>query len=135
MFEDVQDMIMLHSISPELTCTCDEFHVCQQCHHETTLQKRQPKFPHFSSVIYNTTISINNKLEVVTWEAFVCNNANENGVEVYNLLPIALKCSKGIIKAHRSFEEKALLQDILQKIYKSKYVIVEEHRLKLGSIA
>jgi hypothetical protein len=25
------DMAMLHSISPELTCQCDEFHECQQC--------------------------------------------------------------------------------------------------------
>lgn len=34
MFEDVQDMAILYSISPELTCTCDEFHICQQCHEE-----------------------------------------------------------------------------------------------------
>ena len=25
------DMAMLYSISPELTCQCDEFHECQQC--------------------------------------------------------------------------------------------------------
>jgi hypothetical protein len=25
------DMAMLHSINPELTCNCDEFHTCQQC--------------------------------------------------------------------------------------------------------
>jgi hypothetical protein len=25
------DMAMLYSINPELTCTCDEFHTCQQC--------------------------------------------------------------------------------------------------------
>ena len=31
MFEDAQDMYMLYSISPELTCSCDEFHICQQC--------------------------------------------------------------------------------------------------------
>ena len=99
------------------------------------LDNRQPKFPHFSTVLYNTTIPINNNLEVVTWEAFVCNNAYNNGQEIYNLLPIALKCSKGIIKAHRTPEKKALLQDILQLIYKDKYVVVEEHRLKLGSIA
>ena len=30
-FEDAQDMWDLHQISPELTCTCDEFHTCQQC--------------------------------------------------------------------------------------------------------
>jgi len=34
LFEDAKDMYMLHSISPELTCTCDEFHTCQQCHEE-----------------------------------------------------------------------------------------------------
>jgi hypothetical protein len=31
LFEDVQDMWDLYQISPELTCTCDEFHTCQQC--------------------------------------------------------------------------------------------------------
>jgi|688.fasta_scaffold03756_29 hypothetical protein len=30
-FEEAKDMYMLHSISPELTCTCDELHMCQQC--------------------------------------------------------------------------------------------------------
>jgi hypothetical protein len=25
---------MLYSISPELTCTCDEVHECQQCYEE-----------------------------------------------------------------------------------------------------
>jgi hypothetical protein len=30
-FEEANDMFMLHSISPELTCTCDELHMCQQC--------------------------------------------------------------------------------------------------------
>lgn len=30
-FEEAKDMYMLHSISPDLTCTCDEFHMCQQC--------------------------------------------------------------------------------------------------------
>lgn len=27
------------------------------------LETKQPKFPHFCTVLYNTTISINNKLE------------------------------------------------------------------------
>lgn len=31
LYEDAMDMFMLYSISPELTCSCDEFHVCQQC--------------------------------------------------------------------------------------------------------
>lgn len=31
MFEDAQDMFMLWTINPELTCQCDEFHICQQC--------------------------------------------------------------------------------------------------------
>ena len=30
-FEDARDMYMLYSINPELTCTCDEVHECQQC--------------------------------------------------------------------------------------------------------
>lgn len=34
MFEDAFDMEMLYNISPELTCACDEFHVCQQCKEE-----------------------------------------------------------------------------------------------------
>ena len=34
MFEDVRDMAMLYSISPELTCTCDDYHECQQCYEE-----------------------------------------------------------------------------------------------------
>jgi hypothetical protein len=33
-FEDAQDAWELFKISPELTCTCDEFHTCQQCHEE-----------------------------------------------------------------------------------------------------
>jgi hypothetical protein len=35
-FEDAMDMAMLHSISPELTCQCDEVHTCQQCMEEMT---------------------------------------------------------------------------------------------------
>lgn len=30
-FEDARDMAMLYTISPELTCACDEVHICQQC--------------------------------------------------------------------------------------------------------
>jgi len=33
-FDDAYDMYMLYSISPQLTCTCDEFHECQQCYEE-----------------------------------------------------------------------------------------------------
>ncbi len=33
-YEDAQDAWELFKISPELTCTCDEFHTCQQCHEE-----------------------------------------------------------------------------------------------------
>jgi len=33
-FEEAKDMYMLYSISPELTCTCDEVHECQQCYEE-----------------------------------------------------------------------------------------------------
>jgi len=34
LFEDAQDQVMLYNISPELTCTCDRFHTCQQCEEE-----------------------------------------------------------------------------------------------------
>jgi len=35
-FEDAQDMWDLYQISPELTCQCDEFHICQQCMEDIT---------------------------------------------------------------------------------------------------
>ena len=31
MYEDAQFMADMYSISPELTCTCDDIHECQQC--------------------------------------------------------------------------------------------------------
>jgi len=34
MFEEAKYMAMLYSISPELTCQCDEVHICQQCTEE-----------------------------------------------------------------------------------------------------
>tara|TARA_R110002073_G_scaffold199423_1_gene358499 strand:- start:31 stop:225 length:195 start_codon:yes stop_codon:yes gene_type:complete len=33
-FEDAQDAWEMFRISPELTCTCDEVHTCQQCYEE-----------------------------------------------------------------------------------------------------
>ena len=33
-FEDAQFAWDLYSISPELTCTCDKAHTCQQCREE-----------------------------------------------------------------------------------------------------
>jgi hypothetical protein len=33
-FEEASDMYAMYSISPELTCQCDEFHMCQQCYEE-----------------------------------------------------------------------------------------------------
>jgi len=30
-FQEAEDMANLYNISPELTCTCDEYHICQQC--------------------------------------------------------------------------------------------------------
>lgn len=33
-FEEASFMFRLHKISPALTCQCDEFHTCQQCHEE-----------------------------------------------------------------------------------------------------
>jgi hypothetical protein len=41
MFEDVYDMAMLYSISPELTCTCDELHECQQCWEERKKERNE----------------------------------------------------------------------------------------------
>ena len=40
-FEDAQDAWDLYSISPELTCTCDEVHTCQQCYEEWQEEKKQ----------------------------------------------------------------------------------------------
>lgn len=33
-FEEASDMFAMYSINPELTCQCDEFHMCQQCSEE-----------------------------------------------------------------------------------------------------
>jgi len=33
-FEEANDRMDLYSIDPSLTCTCDEFHICQQCEEE-----------------------------------------------------------------------------------------------------
>lgn len=30
------DKFTLYSISPDLTCTCDDYHMCQQCHESLT---------------------------------------------------------------------------------------------------
>jgi hypothetical protein len=30
-FEEAQDMYYLYMIDPQMTCTCDEVHTCQQC--------------------------------------------------------------------------------------------------------
>jgi hypothetical protein len=35
LYEDANEMWILYNISPELTCTCDEFHECQQCYEES----------------------------------------------------------------------------------------------------
>jgi len=40
MFEDAQFMADLYSISPELTCQCDDVYTCQQCHEEYEKDKR-----------------------------------------------------------------------------------------------
>jgi len=34
LFEEAEDMYMMYCISPELTCGCDEVHICQQCMEE-----------------------------------------------------------------------------------------------------
>jgi hypothetical protein len=33
-FEEASDMYAMYSISPELTCQCDDVHMCQQCYEE-----------------------------------------------------------------------------------------------------
>lgn len=33
-FEETKDMVDLYNISPELVCTCDEYHICQVCNEE-----------------------------------------------------------------------------------------------------
>tara|TARA_R110002153_G_scaffold131230_1_gene280191 strand:- start:726 stop:887 length:162 start_codon:yes stop_codon:yes gene_type:complete len=38
--EEAQFMAELYKISPELTCTCDEVHTCQQCHEEWQEEKK-----------------------------------------------------------------------------------------------
>lgn len=49
-FEEASDMYAMYSISPELTCTCDEVHMCQQCHEE---MKNESDFSAFESQIYD----------------------------------------------------------------------------------
>lgn len=41
-FEEASDMYAMYSISPELTCQCDDIHMCQQCYEEC----REPELPH-----------------------------------------------------------------------------------------
>jgi hypothetical protein len=43
------DMAMLHNISPELTCTCDEHHQCQQCYQDS---KNESDLNAFESQIF-----------------------------------------------------------------------------------
>jgi hypothetical protein len=38
-FEEASDMYAMYSISPELTCQCDDHHLCQQCHEEMLNEK------------------------------------------------------------------------------------------------
>ena len=35
-FEEAQFMAAMYNISPELTCQCDEVHICQQCMEDIT---------------------------------------------------------------------------------------------------
>jgi hypothetical protein len=37
MFDEAEFMYKLYKINPELTCTCDELHICQQCMEEDNL--------------------------------------------------------------------------------------------------
>ena len=40
MFEDAQFAWEMSRISPELTCTCDEVHTCQQCYVQSEEEKK-----------------------------------------------------------------------------------------------
>ena len=31
MYDEAEFMYKLYQINPELTCTCDDIHICQQC--------------------------------------------------------------------------------------------------------
>ena len=50
MFEDAQFAWEMSRISPELTCTCDEFHTCQQCYEEYT-GLSTPNVPHMRETV------------------------------------------------------------------------------------
>ncbi len=43
------DMATLYNISPELTCTCDEYHECQQCYQD---RKNESDLNAFESQIF-----------------------------------------------------------------------------------
>ena len=53
MFEDAQDMFELYSISPELTCECDEHHICQQCHEEDERFDREQEETILEDILYD----------------------------------------------------------------------------------
>ena len=37
-FEEASDMARLFRIAPELTCECDDDHMCQQCYEQAKLE-------------------------------------------------------------------------------------------------
>lgn len=41
--EETKDMYDLYSISPELTCECDEYHICHQCYEQNFLEEQEIK--------------------------------------------------------------------------------------------
>ena len=38
-FEEASDMYVMYNIDPQLTCQCDDFHICQQCLEEETNER------------------------------------------------------------------------------------------------
>jgi hypothetical protein len=40
-FEETQDMFELWKIDPMLTCTCDDYHICQTCHYLDDQEKKR----------------------------------------------------------------------------------------------
>ena len=39
MFDEAEFMYNLYKINPELTCTCDDLHICQQCIEEDLMEE------------------------------------------------------------------------------------------------
>jgi len=65
---DAEEAWEMYNISPELTCTCDDFHICQQCSNpeetkkefnfvEVQLERKRVQARFVSEEFYNKKIS------------------------------------------------------------------------------